>query len=145
MQISGQMLNRLHTEYILWAWPIPRILPCIIVFLILPPTKCPLTGFRILNRADKSLPICWRYNAVQLCFSCLSSRTVVQCLVWMIGNLIPAYAGASITISYRRAEVENLSLKKWRRDRDSNPRYRHRHAAFRVRCFRPLSHLSANH
>jgi heat shock protein HspQ len=33
---------------------------------------------------------------------------------------------------------------KWRRDRDSNPRYRHRHAAFRVRCFRPLSHLSAD-
>jgi hypothetical protein len=33
--------------------------------------------------------------------------------------------------------------KNWRRDRDSNPGYRCRHAAFRVRCFRPLSHLSA--
>ncbi len=31
----------------------------------------------------------------------------------------------------------------WRRGWDSNPRYRCRHAAFRVRCFRPLSHLSA--
>ena len=32
---------------------------------------------------------------------------------------------------------------KWRRGRDSNPRYRCRHAAFRVRCIRPLCHLSA--
>ncbi|MDB5714997.1 MAG: hypothetical protein JWO15_2394 [Sphingomonadales bacterium] len=31
----------------------------------------------------------------------------------------------------------------WRRGRDSNPGYPHGHAAFRVRCFRPLSHLSA--
>jgi hypothetical protein len=30
----------------------------------------------------------------------------------------------------------------WRRGWDSNPRCPHRHAAFRVRCFRPLSHLS---
>ena len=32
---------------------------------------------------------------------------------------------------------------KWRRGRDSNPRYPHGHAAFRVRCIRPLCHLSA--
>ena len=32
---------------------------------------------------------------------------------------------------------------KWRRGWDSNPRYPRGHAAFRVRCFRPLSHLSA--
>ena len=31
---------------------------------------------------------------------------------------------------------------KWRRGWDSNPRCPCRHAAFRVRCFRPLSHLS---
>ena len=30
----------------------------------------------------------------------------------------------------------------WRRGWDSNPRYPRGHAAFRVRCFRPLSHLS---
>jgi site-specific DNA recombinase len=32
---------------------------------------------------------------------------------------------------------------KWRRGRDSNPRYPCEYAAFRVRCFQPLSHLSA--
>ena len=31
---------------------------------------------------------------------------------------------------------------KWRRGRDSNPRYGCPYAAFRVRCFQPLSHLS---
>src|SRR5438128_10783952 len=30
----------------------------------------------------------------------------------------------------------------WRRGRDSNPRYGYPYAAFRVRCFQPLSHLS---
>jgi hypothetical protein len=30
----------------------------------------------------------------------------------------------------------------WRRGRDSNPRYGCPYAAFRVRCFQPLSHLS---
>lgn len=32
---------------------------------------------------------------------------------------------------------------KWRRGRDSNPRCPCEHAAFRVRCIRPLCHLSA--
>src|SRR5690606_36736457 len=31
---------------------------------------------------------------------------------------------------------------KWRRGRDSNPRYPCEYAAFRVQCFQPLSHLS---
>ena len=31
---------------------------------------------------------------------------------------------------------------RWRRGRDSNPRYPCEYAAFRVRCFQPLSHLS---
>ena len=42
MQISGQMLNRLHTKYILWAWPIARILLCIVIFLFLPPSSANL-------------------------------------------------------------------------------------------------------
>ncbi len=32
---------------------------------------------------------------------------------------------------------------RWRRRRDSNPRYPCEYAAFRVRCFQPLSHFSA--
>ena len=32
----------------------------------------------------------------------------------------------------------------WRRGRDSNPRYPCEYAAFRVRCFQPLSHLSGS-
>ena len=35
------------------------------------------------------------------------------------------------------------SVLKWRTGRDSNPRYSCPYAAFRVRCFQPLSHLSA--
>ena len=34
------------------------------------------------------------------------------------------------------------SVPKWRRGGDSNPRYPYEYAAFRVRCFQPLSHLS---
>ncbi len=33
--------------------------------------------------------------------------------------------------------------RRWRRRRDSNPRYPCEYAAFRVRCFQPLSHFSA--
>ena len=33
-------------------------------------------------------------------------------------------------------------IPKWRRGRDSNPRYPREYAAFRVRCIRPLCHLS---
>ena len=36
-----------------------------------------------------------------------------------------------------------LNASTWRRGRDSNPRYPCEYAAFRVRCFQPLSHLSA--
>ena len=35
-----------------------------------------------------------------------------------------------------------LNVDYWRRGRDSNPRYGYPYAAFRVRCFQPLSHLS---
>src|SRR6476620_4510824 len=34
-------------------------------------------------------------------------------------------------------------MDRWRRGRDSNPRYPCRYAAFRVRCMQPLCHLSA--
>ncbi len=42
-----------------------------------------------------------------------------------------------------RCRVETSVGTAWRRGRDSNPGYPRGHAAFRVRCFRPLSHLSA--
>ena len=41
---------------------------------------------------------------------------------------------------YKSVTCEN----KWRRGWDSNPRWSCPHAAFRVRYFRPLSHLSAS-
>ena len=37
----------------------------------------------------------------------------------------------------------SISRSCWRRGRDSNPRWSCPHAAFRVRCIRPLCHLSA--
>ena len=40
--------------------------------------------------------------------------------------------------------VENGGIRKWRRERDSNPRYRYyQYDGLANRCFRPLSHLSA--
>ena len=41
------------------------------------------------------------------------------------------------------AMVRRGCARDWRRGWDSNPRYGCPYAAFRVRCFRPLSHLSA--
>src|SRR5215831_8945707 len=41
-----------------------------------------------------------------------------------------------------RTVVKDHELGCWRRGRDSNPRYGYPYAAFRVRCFQPLSHLS---
>ena len=42
-----------------------------------------------------------------------------------------------------RGGAERRRTRLWRRGRDSNPRYGCPYAAFRVRCFQPLSHLSA--
>ena len=46
------------------------------------------------------------------------------------------------SIRWRSIRFEKII---WRRGRDSNPRYPCEYAAFRVRCFQPLSHLSAKH
>ena len=43
--------------------------------------------------------------------------------------------------TFSRSKV--LKRTRWRRGGDSNPRYGCPYAAFRVRCFQPLSHLSA--
>jgi hypothetical protein len=41
--------------------------------------------------------------------------------------------------------LASVSVKRvWRRGRDSNPRWASTHAAFRVRCIRPLCHLSGS-
>ena len=42
----------------------------------------------------------------------------------------------------RRRKTMLGERRRWRRGRDSNPRYGYPYAAFRVRCFQPLSHLS---
>jgi hypothetical protein len=45
---------------------------------------------------------------------------------------------------FQCAKTENVVRgSDWRRGWDSNPRYGYPYAAFRVRCFQPLSHLSA--
>ena len=43
-----------------------------------------------------------------------------------------------------KPEGRQREVRKWRRGWDSNPRWSCPHAAFRVRYFRPLSHLSAS-
>ena len=42
----------------------------------------------------------------------------------------------------KRGEIPYLINRNWRRGWDSNPRYPFEYAAFRVRYFQPLSHLS---
>jgi site-specific DNA recombinase len=54
----------------------------------------------------------------------------------LLGTLVAA-AGGKMSTPGVRSSVLN-----WRRGRDSNPRYGCPYAAFRVRCFQPLSHLS---
>ena len=59
------------------------------------------------------------------------------------GDLLRTLAAASGVKS--ATPGVRTSVLKWRRGRDSNPRYGCPYAAFRVRCFQPLSHLSGGH
>src|SRR5215831_8203479 len=52
----------------------------------------------------------------------------------------PARAGKAIAQIWK--SIQYIKWNDWRRGRDSNPRYPCEYAAFRVRCFQPLSHLS---
>src|SRR5499426_2911846 len=51
-------------------------------------------------------------------------------------------AGSNSATAEHRGARERGHAAGWRRGRDSNPRYGYPYAAFRVRCFQPLSHLS---
>ena len=53
----------------------------------------------------------------------------------------PSSSSASTATGKR--STSRRRVRRWRRGWDSNPRYGCPYAAFRVRCFRPLSHLSA--
>ena len=53
------------------------------------------------------------------------------------------FVGRALDMDSKHTVHQNLSLNVWRRGGDSNPRYGCPYAAFRVRCFQPLSHLSA--
>src|SRR5262249_22337335 len=63
-------------------------------------------------------------------------------MAWM--HLLPSRAASRAGRRPFGLFQEALSLSGvwWRRGRDSNPRYGYPYAAFRVRCFQPLSHLS---
>jgi hypothetical protein len=60
---------------------------------------------------------------------------------------VPASVFNSILAARESAQKYLFSIEQiqanWRRGWDSNPRYGYPYAAFRVRCFQPLSHLSA--
>src|SRR5262245_21535928 len=70
---------------------------------------------------------------------CTSPRST---MAWM--HLLPRRAASRAGRRPFGLFQEALSLSGvwWRRGRDSNPRYGYPYAAFRVRCFQPLSHLS---
>ena len=55
---------------------------------------------------------------------------------------VAANARSYWRFQYAKLGGERWPRKNWRRGRDSNPRYGCPYAAFRVRCFQPLSHLS---
>ena len=62
-----------------------------------------------------------------------SDRYKARCLRVLCASLAPKRCG-----ELPRTQMNPC----WRRGRDSNPRYPCEYAAFRVRCFQPLSHLS---
>ena len=62
---------------------------------------------------------------------------VSECLLLPIG--LGGASGGAVLPKY---EINNYFNNLWRRGWDSNPRYPHRYSAFRVRCNRPLYHLS---
>ena len=59
------------------------------------------------------------------------------------GTIRPARRPPICAGAIGRSAEGQLRRRSWRRGRDSNPRYPCEYAAFRVRCFQPLSHLSA--
>src|SRR5262249_40498099 len=65
------------------------------------------------------------------------------CVKTVIARLaqVPELAEAFAKQRNQKHETRQI-LSSWRRGRDSNPRYGYPYAAFRVRCFQPLSHLS---
>lgn len=72
--------------------------------------------------------------------SALKSKTIaVTCVI----HGKPGYKGGYGPIPRLLKTAQNQWRELWRRGWDSNPRYGCPYAAFRVRCFRPLSHLSA--
>src|SRR5262249_22542250 len=68
---------------------------------------------------------------------CTSTRPT---MAWM--HLLPSTSCVTRRPFGLFQEALSLSGVWWRRGRDSNPRYGYPYAAFRVRCFQPLSHLS---
>ncbi len=62
------------------------------------------------------------------------------CIMGSKGDLLRPLAAASDVKSAKPGF--RSSVLKWRRGRDLNPRYGCPYAAFRVRCIRPLCHLS---
>ena len=60
---------------------------------------------------------------------------------WVLVNIMLALENLAET-GMLRTIGDATTIVDWRRGRDSNPRYPCEYAAFRVRCFQPLSHLS---
>lgn len=57
--------------------------------------------------------------------------------------LVPPNAPTGLSLAKLARLVVGPCARLWRRGRGSNPRYGCPYAAFRVRCFQLLSHLSA--
>jgi hypothetical protein len=83
---------------------------------------------------------CWTLPKVSAARS--TSPFMITCIVVLFPSAIHQYGD---TCGNRRL-CRDISWNRraiWRRGRDSNPRWACTHAAFRVRCIRPLCHLSA--
>ncbi len=68
----------------------------------------------------------------------------LQCAIFLVSVIWAQFGTQGSNPDLHLEKTEAIQWTRWRRGRDSNPGYPRGHAAFRVRCFRPLSHLSAD-
>ena len=106
--------------------PLASWMPCRIGFRLLPSQTLVLSGHQGPRRQD--------------CRSPAGRRTLTDDAVEE-----PLASGEPMRKPMRKPmekPMRKQAKAAWRRGRDSNPRYPCEYAAFRVRCFQPLSHLS---
>src|SRR5215813_10041230 len=109
--------------------------PVSLIVRLVPPARIRLLGrdCRTTKMRERDARAAIAANAAQI-------RLCVKTVIARLAQ-VPELAEAFAKQRSQKHETRQI-LSSWRRGRDSNPRYGYPYAAFRVRCFQPLSHLS---